>query len=539
MKTLVPILLTIIIVLSVFFSFSQQWPKYYSQNNSYDYSEDIIEMYDNGYLMSGNYSSYDGTEYKTWSWLIKTDINGNILWDKIIEGGDQIMETNAAEQTMDGGILTCGWVWSEIGNYDPFVMKLDVCGEKEWCTIFASSTQTNPWAQDIVETSSGDIIVLVNQYGYNNVEDMDLFKLDSQGKLLWRKTYCSGSVYPEGALPLGRKVIITSQENYLISGDVYWEDPWNPGGVKPLRSLFVLIDSTGTENWVLPFGINDTILSQALSIIEVEPNRFIGIGANIPEGYKEGLIIELNNFGNVSNFAIINAKKIDSIFNRLIFYDAFFVDTLFVFGGVIGVEAEGNPTMETMSDTNLFNYISFNNYIQYTDFITPYSLYKTSDKLLSNSTFKQTGNWDIALSKLNLNLEYDTLDPGIYTYDNLCTSPGLPQSGFIYLDDCDIFTGVDIPSPEEYYAGLQTIPVKTFPNPASQGTITFEFENTKHHTNIELKCFGIYGKEVFKDKVYRHQGKSIVDIGGWQKGMYIAVVYSNGLPVGQCKFVVQ
>ena len=56
---------------------------------------------------------------------------------------------------------------------------------------------------------------------------------------------------------------------------------------------------------------------------------------------------------------------------------------------------------------------------------------------------------------------------------------------------------------------------------------------------MELRCFDIYGMLVHKEKVYRYQGESIVDIGSWRNGMYVAVVYSEGLPVGQCKFVVQ
>ncbi|MBM3437069.1 MAG: hypothetical protein FJY07_12740, partial [Bacteroidetes bacterium] len=63
------------------------WPKYYSKTNNDSYSDDITEMYDKGYLICGNYNGYYGSDFKQWSWLIKTDINGNILWDKIIEGG--------------------------------------------------------------------------------------------------------------------------------------------------------------------------------------------------------------------------------------------------------------------------------------------------------------------------------------------------------------------------------------------------------------------------------------------------------------------
>jgi len=121
------------------------WPKYYGKANMDSYPDNILEIYDGGFMICGNYNTYSGGEFKQWSWLIKTDVNGEVLWDKVIEGGDENMRSIAMELTEDGGILLCGFVWSQIGASDPYVMKLNTCGEKEWCTIFASSTQSNPY----------------------------------------------------------------------------------------------------------------------------------------------------------------------------------------------------------------------------------------------------------------------------------------------------------------------------------------------------------------------------------------------------------
>jgi len=38
----------------------------------------ILESYDNGYLISGKI----GANYSLYNWLIKTNINGEILWEK-------------------------------------------------------------------------------------------------------------------------------------------------------------------------------------------------------------------------------------------------------------------------------------------------------------------------------------------------------------------------------------------------------------------------------------------------------------------------
>ncbi len=88
---------------------------------------------------------------------------------------------------------------------------------------------------------------------------------------------------------------------------------------------------------------------------------------------------------------------------------------------------------------------------------------------------------------------------------------------------------------DEFY----TKRINAYPNPVTAGSITFEYENTVHNSNMELKCYDILGTQVHKEKIYRYQGKSIVDVSGWLKGIYLAVVFSNGRAVGKCKFAVQ
>jgi len=112
-----------------------------------DRAQDIIETYDKGYLILGS--------YPTFSWLIKTDINGQILWEIIIDNYPSEFPTaQSIEATSDGGVLVCGNAFSGTSNKrSPFVMKLDACGEKEWCKLFDGSPHAFPtWAQDIKET---------------------------------------------------------------------------------------------------------------------------------------------------------------------------------------------------------------------------------------------------------------------------------------------------------------------------------------------------------------------------------------------------
>lgn len=532
MKTILKVIFSISIFTSGF-TYSQTWPKYYSKPNNDCYSDDIIEMYDKGYLICGNYNGYFGSDFKQWSWLIKTDINGNILWEKIIEGGNEFIRTLAVEPTQDGGILTCGLIWTNMGYSDPYVMKLNPCGEKEWCKIFAGSTWELPWAQDIKELPSAEVIVLINQFEGNNA--VDLVKLSSNGDLLWKKSYCKKSDYPDSDAPLGDELIITSSGDFFISGQVYWENPWGPNYIVYMRSLFMKVSETGIEEWVLPFGLQDTLLGRSYDAIEKTDGMFIGVGFYPEQVYYKGLIMQLDDFGNELNFSKIDAKSIDSLYNEVIFLGIGKFGEEYCLGGFIGVESGGNPTMETIVDSNLFNNPQFKYVKQYVDFIFPYVFGRTENKILSNSTYLSQNYWKITLSKLNLSLEYDTTNYGSLIYDSLC-QPGPPQSGFIFLDDCEIITGTDIPSPEEYYSFIATIPITTYPNPASS-SITLAFQNTDHHNNILLECYNIYGQRIHSEKVWKGQQETRIDLKEWAQGLYFAVVKSEGKVSGTCRFV--
>ena len=87
--------------------------------------------------------------------------------------------------------------------------------------------------------------------------------------------------------------------------------------------------------------------------------------------------------------------------------------------------------------------------------------------------------------------------------------------------------------------GNGTISLSVYPNPVKECEITFEFDNTEHHRNMEIKCYDLLGDLVHSEKVYRHQGMSRVSTAGWPSGMYVAIIYSNGGAVGKCKFLVE
>ncbi len=236
---------------------------------------------------------------------------------------------------------------------------------------------------------------------------------------------------------------------------------------------------------------------------------------------------------NVFDFTTLNPE-----FNVGLFMHIKQIDSVYIIGSFFGNQQWSNsaPPGEIIFDTtNITANFNVFNYKHYLNNDSPYSIaVKSNKKLLSNSVFSQPTDWDISLSKLNQNLEYDTLDPGIYTYDSLCATPGLPQSGFISLDDCNLFVDIDeIPTAKQYQEIIRWIPIHAYPNPVTHGKLTLEFENSDHHSNMELRCYDDFGRQIHSQLIYKGQQDTEVNVSGWSPGIYIAVVFSNGEARGQ------
>ncbi|MBN2423717.1 MAG: hypothetical protein JXR46_15720 [Calditrichaceae bacterium] len=105
------------------------WDKTYGGSGS-DRAEDVLVTNDNGYLIVGNTNSYGNGGNDIW--LLKTDIDGNILWNKTFGGIDDD-EAYDIHPDIDGGYLIAGCTESfGTGSMDFWVFKIDSNGNLEW-----------------------------------------------------------------------------------------------------------------------------------------------------------------------------------------------------------------------------------------------------------------------------------------------------------------------------------------------------------------------------------------------------------------------
>ena len=112
------------------YNIGQRWSTTFGTHNEYDGVYDLLEDYDKGYYLVG-YDVIDNSNGEGWN--LKTDINGNLLWDrKLIH--PSVSEGFTVCQDSFGNKYIAGIDFSEISW--PFLLKLNSCGEKEWCTLY-------------------------------------------------------------------------------------------------------------------------------------------------------------------------------------------------------------------------------------------------------------------------------------------------------------------------------------------------------------------------------------------------------------------
>jgi len=139
------------------------WQKYYSPpygSLSYDFSE----TYDGGYLICGFIRNID---YPYYGYIVKTDINGEKLWQKIIDGNKASM-LYSSNKTADGGFIAGGTYNAKGTREDAYVIKFNACAEPEWCSVMPDEEHNGSSTTDlgIYETQDGDFLfheILLNQ----------------------------------------------------------------------------------------------------------------------------------------------------------------------------------------------------------------------------------------------------------------------------------------------------------------------------------------------------------------------------------------
>lgn len=267
-------------------------PELYADDGAYS----VVQASDGGFIIGGwlSSSSISSTDF----WLIKTDVNGNMEWNKTY-GGTGEEKAYSIISTVDGGYALLG-TNSPYGtsHRDVWLVKTDQNGDMQWNKTYNIAEYDSGRA--VVQTVDGGFAIAG---GTSSGADSNflLIKTNASGETEWNQTY--GGLGGESAYSL----VQTGDGGYALAG-VYTPS----GSFKPDMWL-VKTNSSGNMEWNNTLG--GTGRDVVYSLIQTEDGGFAAAGYtdSIGHGSFDGWLIKMDSNGSFQWEIAHGGESSDSI----------------------------------------------------------------------------------------------------------------------------------------------------------------------------------------------------------------------------------
>lgn len=327
---------------------------------SREHSTSIIELSNGNYAFSGNTNVSDIRN----SYIVCTDTSGIVLWSKQYGASGTEEDFSDIIQLNSNNLLCVGWSQSfGLGGNDIWVVKTDLNGNIIWSKSFGGFN--DDIGVNTYEKQSGNIIVtaLSNSLGNNN--EILVVNIDSAGNLLNTKSY--GGLLNEELEWWGNPIQLLANEEYIIVGGT---TSFGAGG----EDIYVVKsnkcgESFCNENDVSLNMVNANVVMSAYNPSTVANGSLVVTSSIVnPINFIENtLCAEILNSCNLqANFSFVNLCLNDTTFFTDLSIDSIanIIDWKWFFGdgdSLIGVQNPShiylnsgnyNVTLITTNDSN-------------------------------------------------------------------------------------------------------------------------------------------------------------------------------------------
>ena len=236
--------------------------------------------------------------YDSQVWVVKTDDNGNVAWNKTYGG---LMEDagRAVVLSEDNHYVVAGYTNSMgNGDYDFLLLKIDASGDLSWNKTYGGTQSDKAYA--IAKTADGCVAVGDTRSKGEGDSDAWIIKVDLNGKLLWDKT-AGGE-----AFDMATCVTASNYGGYLVGGFTF-----SFGNGERDFWLFQINDQ-GTVQWSCTVG--RSAFEEAYAVLETAESEFVMAGwtNSIGQGRYDFYVtkITVDNNNGLSAYQFITSASI-------------------------------------------------------------------------------------------------------------------------------------------------------------------------------------------------------------------------------------
>lgn len=232
----------------------------------------VQETDDGGFIATG-YTQSEGSGGKD-LWLIRTDSNGSLIWDRAFGGREDDVGMSVLESS-DGCFVVAGRSASfGRGEDDMWLLKTDSNGSELWNSTFGGAGDDA--AFQVVELEDGYALAGRTQSGQDG-QRIRLIRVDLRGGRIWEKTYQGSS---------GASIQATGDGGFIIAGRIDDE-------LTGRDALLIGTDSTGREKWSLRAGGSQDDIGTFVSCAADGGYLMAGITSSFGMGREDAWLVRI------------------------------------------------------------------------------------------------------------------------------------------------------------------------------------------------------------------------------------------------------
>jgi hypothetical protein len=224
-------------------------------------ARNLIEVSTGGFAIVGTTTSYGAGGPDIW--FVRVDASGNHLWNTTFVGyWDDDIVYESVEVSTGGFAIAGGTQKFTLGNYEAWLIRVDTAGNELWNQTYGGAQ--DDWANALVEASDGGFTLLCTTGSYGaGTYDSWLIHTDDSGNPQWNQTYGYSGDERSGFL---KKVSSGGYAFTAISRS------FDSDG----NSWFVRTDASGNHLWNRSYGGSERDFASALD--ELSNGEFILAG---------------------------------------------------------------------------------------------------------------------------------------------------------------------------------------------------------------------------------------------------------------------